>query len=293
VSAPAGTPSGAGFKAVTALFLPRTRNTRLAFLAIIALSIASFSIIPHWLRLVFFVPGLIALSLLALIIGIKFARYTDIGTDSGWSALFKFVVYVIVMSAVWIVPVGGAFLVSLVSSGETFSAAYHQSYSGTVGLAEADLALAVAWLLLGVPNQAFKISLDNDGKGDAQRVLVALITATSCVLTAIYLFLMHSNGWPLHQLHRGALVVGIVVTVVLVAPLYRSLAKACWRRGLGGIIDYEALRQYWGNTASEARKALGRFAESEASHETEENSDEKKSDEDTVVPTAATPLNKD
>jgi hypothetical protein len=288
VSAPTDASRRGGHKAVAALFLPRTWASRLAFLAIMILWVASFPI-PSWLSLVLIIPGLVAFISAFFMMMNKIDRYLTSKEESGWSEIFKIAGYLALVACIWAVPLGVAFLVSLVGGGEVFSTTYHHSYENLVGSTELVLALATTWLLFGVPNQAFKISLDNDGKGDAQRVLVRLITAASCVLTIIYLLLMHSNGWPLYKLRRGPLVAGIVVTILLVAPLYRSMARACWQRGLGGVISYEALKQYWGNASTEARKALDQSAESKALRGSEGSSAATKPNDDTAVPNGTTP----
>jgi hypothetical protein len=121
----------------------------------------------------------------------------------------------------------------------------------------------VLWLLIGVPNQACKINLNKDGAEEAKRVLVGLIRAAACVLTGVYLLLMHLDRGPLVKLDKSSLAAGILVTVVLMGPFYKSVATVFWQRGLVGVISYQALKQYWGNTPMEVWKASPRPADSE------------------------------
>jgi hypothetical protein len=155
----------------------------------------------------------------------------------------------------WFLLGGAAFLVSLVTNGVGFATAFSYPFAGKIGFARLLLLLALPWVVVGVPDQAFKLRLDRGGTGDARRVTVNLITGLSCVLTGIYLVLLHFPGGPLHKIPRGQLVTGILVTVLLVAPFYRSIARICWQWGITGFFSREAVRGL-GGAAAEVWKAM-------------------------------------
>jgi hypothetical protein len=145
-------------------------------------------------------------------------------------------------------------LVSLVAANsQYFPAAFHTQYLGLVGRSETVIVGATLWFLIGVPNQAYKVFL---GK-NAGHALLSFVTVVSCMLTAIYLFLLHFGVGPLSKVQRGPLVVGIVFTVALVAPVYRSLAS--------GVLNPEVSDERWSKLATEVRTALARPARRQAS----------------------------
>jgi hypothetical protein len=123
------------------------------------------------------------------------------------------------------------------------------------------LVLAMFWLLVRTPQQLFKIKLDTHSTEEMRRVLLGLLTAAASVLTGIYILSLHFGRGPLSQVHPGPLVAGVIGTVVLVAPSYRSLAKACWQRGVSGVFSPRGLIHYWGETLAELENALNRSAE--------------------------------
>jgi hypothetical protein len=126
------------------------------------------------------------------------------------------------------------------------------------GSIETYVVLVAFVLLVWVPQVFFTIGLDVNGTGDAQRVLLSVITATACGLTATYFVMLHFSGGPLRSIPPGPLTAAIIGTILIVAPLYRALARLCWRRGLGGILAPGALRQRWRNTITELGRALER-----------------------------------
>lgn len=224
-----------GLKAMTALFLPGTALLRLAFLAAILQSATVF--IPDSFKAIldYITAGLI---ILMAILGRS-------------HPLRGCAVYMCVVVAVLF----AFFLVPLADGGKGYAFGSYP-YSGVVGCAELLLLFAVAWLLIGVPQQAFRIKLDRNGDGYAQRVLVGAITTVACAFTATYLFLLHFSGGPLATVDSGPLVTGIFLTAVLLWPFYRSLARACWQRGVTGVLGRMAWKKPWSEMVSEVHAAL-------------------------------------
>jgi hypothetical protein len=123
------------------------------------------------------------------------------------------------------------------------------------------LIIAVLWLLVGVPNRAFRLQLDLNGDGNAQTLFLACLTSIATVLSGIYILMLHFAGGPLSKIGSGPLVAGTIFTMFLVAPAYRSVAKACWQRGIRGAFSPKSLRERWGKTLTELDAALYKRAE--------------------------------
>jgi hypothetical protein len=192
--------------AVAALFLPRTGLPWLIFVMGILIPL-TFSVLHRfaWILGIFVVILIVG----AIWLSVAMPRRLLIATAIfGPFSVFMF------------------FSSFLVASGQGYHLVNNKAASVPFGLARAVLLLATLWLLLGVPDQAHKIGLSKDGY--AQRVLVGVITAAACVLTSTYFFSLRFHSGPLHDVHAGPLVTGIVFTAVLVAPIY-----AHWRARAG------------------------------------------------------------
>lgn len=141
---------------------------------------------------------------------------------------------------------------------------FSSASGGGVNGAAIGLTLFSIVILIWIPDACFRIQLDVSGTGDAQRVLLGLITAVSCVLTSVAFLLLHFDGGPLRNVSIGTLVVGVIGVVLLVAPPYRSLAKACWQGGTAGVFSLRARIRHWRNMEMELEQALGKIAERDA-----------------------------
>jgi hypothetical protein len=148
------------------------------------------------------------------------------------------------------------FLAFLTSGGSHVNVSFGSA--NVIGAIEAYVVLATFVLLVWVPQVFFTIQLDIKGTGDAQPVLLSLITAIACSLTVTYLVLLHFSGGTLRRIPPGPLVAAIIGIIVIVAPLYRALARVCWQRGLGGVFGLRTLQHRWRNTITELGKALER-----------------------------------
>lgn len=144
------------------------------------------------------------------------------------------------------------------AGGTTGGVSHHTAFFQYV---EFDLVVVTLGLLLWIPQLFFNIQLDADGKGDAQRVLLGPIAAAASVMTGIYILLLHFGGGPLGGIHMGPLIAGVFGVVLVVTPAYRSLARACWRRGVSGVFYSSSLGYDWGKALSELGKALDRASE--------------------------------
>jgi hypothetical protein len=146
------------------------------------------------------------------------------------------------------------------ATGDFGTAANNHTYH-RLGLIDLDLIVVTLGLLLWIPQLFFNIQLDMHGTGDAQRVLLALVAVAASIVTGIYVLLQHFGGGSLRQIRIGPLATGVVGLMVLITPVYRSLARACWSRGISGIVQFSKYRQDWGKTLIELRKAVDRASE--------------------------------
>lgn len=240
--------------AMVALFLPWNPPLVCIFLGLILVSIGHYGSFHHLLDAISYVPGWFLV--IAGAFAVPFWTNTRKGDEPGGVTLL--VRYAAVFVSLWVVLGGAAFLVALVTHGPGFISAFKDPFAGKDIWGRTLLLVAVPWLVVGVPDQAFKLRLDRKGKGNAQRVLVRFIVLLSCVLTAIYLFLLHLTGGPLSKIPQDQLNIDVVVTVLLVAPFYNALAKLCWRWGITGFVSPKAW-QIWPRTATEVGKAMKEF----------------------------------
>jgi hypothetical protein len=123
------------------------------------------------------------------------------------------------------------------------------------------LVFGVLWLLLGVPHRAFKYQLDQEGEGKAQHTLTGSLTVGASILTGVSISLLHFDRGPLRDLSAGPLLAGIIFTVFLIQPGYRSLATACWNRGILKIVRPKLTVKNWSETATELDTALQQYFE--------------------------------
>src|SRR6266487_919396 len=144
------------------------------------------------------------------------------------------------------------------------------------------LIIVIIWLLLGVPHRAFKYQLDLDGEGNAQRVLVRILVMAASLLTGAYILMLHFDNGPLNDVSMRALIPGIIFTVFLIVPTYRSVAKACWQRGIRGLFSPKPLAKGWIGALTEldiafyqaANRLIARRKLEKASQMTSHNKDD-------------------
>jgi hypothetical protein len=125
---------------------------------------------------------------------------------------------------------------------------------GWRGVVEYALVLLILLVLVVVPVILNEKGLDVEGKGRAQGVLLKIITLIACVLTGTYILLLNGKGGALQNVHERPLVVGAIFTVVLLAPYYKSLARACWRGGVD-LLSLDTLTKPWSEMRADWRDA--------------------------------------
>ncbi len=128
------------------------------------------------------------------------------------------------------------------------------------GNAEYYLTIAVLWLLLGVPQRAFRLELDShyeeiikspNGEGTVRNMLVGLLAWMAAILSGIYILLLHFGNGPLKKIGIDTLGAGVIFTIVLLVPAYKSLATTCWQRGIRNTLLLKPLIMRWSKTLTE------------------------------------------
>lgn len=128
------------------------------------------------------------------------------------------------------------------------------------------LAVAILWLLTGVPRRAFWYELDLTGEGEAQRTVVGLLAAAASIMSGIFIITLHFGGGVLYSVNIGLLVAGSIFTVFLVLPAYRSVAGTVWQRGLLGLFYPKSFTERWSKTFTELDAALDAREERSRNH---------------------------
>jgi len=253
-----------GRTVVAVLFLPRTWPGRLVFLFLIIFLASGFEPYPY--------GEFVILAGCAVLIGALVVHFWPDRRKSQqfwlrasfeilWSSILG------VAGVIWgSVLFGSAFLFCtwtlavLVTNGNQGSyIAFTDTF--TSNQFNPVLLLAIIWILVGVPQRLFNIKLD------VQSILLSLITAAALAVTGAYILLLHFGGGPLSKINVGPLIIGTILTVILVAPAYKSLARGCWQNGISGM--FNCLRCQWDEAVKELKKSLDQDAESRRAASTE------------------------
>ncbi len=221
--------------AVTALFFPRTLDGRIVFVCVIvsmvtpALGGIGVLVIPVLLCMAIWAASNRRRHLVSLT-----------GQAVAWIIGFNLSIYTINLVT---------HILALLASNGAKSTPILTDFSYGTRLAGLLMA-ATIWLLMGVPYEAYSMGLDKKGQGSAQTLLVKLLTATACIFTGIYIWLLHYT--VLREISTDQLAAGVIFTVVLLTPYYKSLARGCWRRGVPGFLKItEEIERPWSDTVNE------------------------------------------
>ena len=246
-----------GCRLMTVLFLPRTLQGRLAFLGLIMFLAETLvpSSVSGWVALALF-----AVLIWAWVVAVRDRRRRNKRLTVRRALAVTGAVILGYLAFIGVFLIGTWALATLATSGSLSSSSALPASSGDYRF-ETVLALAIVGTLVWVPQRLFTIKIDVDSNEGARRILLGLITAAASVLTGVYIVMLHFGSGQLSKIHLGALVAGMVFTVVLVAPFYRSLARACWRYGISGMFSPRTLRRHWGEALTEVEKSLNQAAE--------------------------------
>jgi len=113
------------------------------------------------------------------------------------------------------------------------------------------LIFGVLWLLFGIPYRGFKYELDRDGEGSLRDVMLGTLAVAASLLTSTFILLLHYGNGPFSKISLWPLIIGCIFTVCLTIPLYQTIAKACWQRGILGILSPSPLIERWRQAAVE------------------------------------------
>lgn len=74
-------------------------------------------------------------------------------------------------------------------------------------------------------------------------------------MTGIYILLLHFGNGPLSNknsnIGTSMLIAGIIFTIVLLVPAYKSLARTRWQYGIRGTLSLQPLTKRWSKTLTE------------------------------------------
>jgi hypothetical protein len=172
---------------------------------------------------------------------IKFLRSDDNSGFAKFFIMFPVLVILLVLSVPAVVfVVSGGNAASSLSAAKALSDRTFEVRP----ILEAIVLDLVPSLLVGLPLLLRGRLTFQDASPLARSLATGWITAIALVLTCLYLFLQHFFKGPLVGLKPGALFAAIVATAVILAPLYRRITEACWRRGIIDILDPAT----WGKT---------------------------------------------
>lgn len=140
---------------------------------------------------------------------------------------------------------------------------YGPDNSGTGGYFYASnyLLFGILWLILGIPHRAFKYEFDRDGERSAQGVMVGTLATISMLLAAAYIILLHYGGGPFSKVDLRPLIVGDFAAAFIIFPIFRTIARRCWQRGLFGSLSPGGLIMHWGSAALELDAATSAYWE--------------------------------
>jgi hypothetical protein len=144
-----------------------------------------------------------------------------------------------------------AFFANLASNGAPSAGI---DYGGYWSLDFAEFLIsAILWLLVGVPQRAYWFGLGTNLADGARSLLVRLVTTAACVLSGIFVWLLHYS--LINKLTEGQLVAGIVFTVALTPPYYSAVARACCQRGFFGMLSPKPSIKPWRQLVTQVQSA--------------------------------------
>lgn len=230
-----GNPAPAGFKSIFRLFFGGS------FFGVTLMTLAG--LFPVWLAILVSIVGLLMIARVLERNGRELPKFR-------WVLLLS-----IAFGAIFVIFQGLATL----SSGGVYGV---DNSSQNAFEVEKDMLIAAGWLVLGIPHRAFRIRLDRDGDGYAQRVLLKLLVAIASALTGVAILLLHFGNGPLKSVDGRALFVGTIFTVVLIAPIYMSAARRCWQLGIQNLSPKHVILS-WNKALTELDQAFYRQSKSD------------------------------
>ncbi len=154
-----------------------------------------------------------------------------------------------------------AFLVFLATNGNTgafmfFNQSQSSSHSAWLGGLEGLALLVIPALLLMIPQLAHRRLVWSSTPQLTRNVITGWLATGAALSTGLFAFMLHFYGGPLAGVGLGQLAVGMLFAVALLVPIYRSVARACWERGVLHIIDLGRWSADWRNVLGEWRAAM-------------------------------------
>jgi hypothetical protein len=153
-------------------------------------------------------------------------------------------------------------VVALASAGNTRAISVVAGVGGkpsllsAAGFASQMCLVVVAGSLALVP-EVLRVPLPWDSASMlARRVVPACLAALAAAATWTYVFLLHFEKGPLASTPAAPLAVAALGAALLLAPLYRSLSRSLWRKGILKVIDARDWQAGWRALREELHRAL-------------------------------------
>jgi hypothetical protein len=153
-------------------------------------------------------------------------------------------------------------VVALASAGNTRAISVAAGVGGVpsvlsaVGFASQMCLVVVAGSLVLVP-EVLRVPLPwNSASMLARSVVPACLAALAAAATWAYVFLLHFEKGPLASTPAAPLAVAALGAVLLLTPLYRSMSRSLWRKGILKVINAKDWQAGWRALREELRRAL-------------------------------------
>jgi hypothetical protein len=176
----------------------------------------------------------------------------DMSVVAAWAQLFLLLAFCLSFPA---------FLVFLATNGNTgafmfFNQPQSSSHSGWLSGLESFALLVIPALLLMIPQLAHRRLVWSSTPQLTRNVITGWLATVAALSTGLFAFMLHFYGGPLAGVGLGQLAVGMLFAVALLVPIYRSVARACWERGVLRIIDLGRWSADWRKVLEEWRAAM-------------------------------------
>jgi hypothetical protein len=145
-------------------------------------------------------------------------------------------------------------------SGSDFSATFGWFTNNNVLIEQIEsyLVIAVSFELIIFPAILHERVAWRGAPAAKKKVVLAWLAVTASLSTALYAILLHFHRGPLHRIPLGQLSAAMLFVVVLLLPIYRSVATAFSERGATGTFNPS---DFWKRQIEAAQMLYGTFRE--------------------------------
>ena len=201
------------------------------------------------------------------VIGAGIAGWQALGESKGYWWVVEFGIGVIMLTL--LIPATLQFLVTNGASIAIPSALYWWK-GGTAFFVDGILTLVIPILLVVLPSVLYRKQYwkGADGKGADQadkHTVIGWLAFAASLATGIYGFMSHFIQGPMQKIPLGPLSVAILLAVLVLVPIYRSLAEAFSEHGIVEVCHPTFFWCKQKNAARTLRRAFGSQQSADAS----------------------------